>query len=131
MDRKDIVRSAYERFNAKDFAGALEFFHPGAEHADLLRIGVIVKGKEAILQLWTERFAEAGVSAILGDMLEIGDSVVVAVCYQPYTPSGATAGSSMIVAHRFVLQGNRIARIEATVLEDLPENARALFLHPR
>ena len=130
MSRTDVIRLVYERFNEKDFEGVLTYCHEDVEHADLLVEGVIVSGKEAILRLWTERFAESSASALPADMFEQGETVVAPVCYQVYDPSGSISGSPMIVVHRFTFRGDRISRIEATVLDDLPEDTKALLLHP-
>jgi len=85
------VRVAYERFNNKDFAGVVELFHPDAEHADLLRHGVMHRGREAILPLWTRRFAEASAHALIYEL---------------------------------------ISRLGATFIDNVSDDASALFLQP-
>ena len=130
MSPSDTVRLAFERFNRKDFAGALEVFHSDAQHADLLREGVFHRGRPAILKLWTERFAEASAHALIEKMSTQGNVVVAFVRYQAYEPDGAPYGSPMLAVHRFVFRDDRIARVDATVLNALADDTKAMFLEP-
>ena len=128
MTLTDIVRTAYERFNAKDFAGVVDLFSPDAEHHDLLREGTVHRGREAIMQLWTERFAESTAQAQVYDVVETGNTVVAVVRYQAHESDGTPLGSPMIAVHRFVFSDERIVRLEVTVVDRLSDDARALFL---
>ena len=130
MSRSATVRTAFDRFNEKDFAGVLELFHLDADHADLLRPGVVHHGRDAILQLWTERFGAASVRALVAEVLEMDHAVVAVVCYQPYDAGGSPVGSSMIAVQHFIFRDDHIARIESTVIEDVSDLAKALFLRP-
>lgn len=124
----DVVSTAFERFNARDFAGAVELFHPDAEHADLLIPGEVHRGRAAVLRLWANRFADGGVRAVIYDISDVAGVIVVIVRYQAYTPDGAAVGSPMVAVHRFVFSGDLIARVEARVMEPLSEDALSLFL---
>lgn len=124
----DVVSTAFERFNTRDFTGALELFHPDAEHADLLVPGDVHRGRAAILRLWTNRFADAGARAVIYDIRDVAGVIVVIVRYQAFTPEGAAVGSPMVAVHRFVFRGDLIARVEARVMEPLSEDALSLFL---
>jgi len=124
----DVVATAFERFNARDFAGALELFHPDAEHADLLVPGQVHRGRAAILRLWTRRFADGNARAVVYDMSDVAGVIVAIVRYQTYIPDGAPVGSPMVAVHRFVFDRDLIVRVEATVMEPLSEDALAIFL---
>ena len=130
LKRMETISTAYERFNNRDFAGVLDLFEPDAEHCDLLREGAVHRGRAAILKLWTERFAEASVQALVYDIFEIGDTVVAVVRYQAHDPDGTPCGSPMVAVHRFIFTEARIARLEVTVIDPLSDDARALFLQP-
>lgn len=124
----DVVTTAFERFNARDFAGALELFQPDMEYADLLIPGEVHRGRAAVLRLWANRFADGGARAVIYDVSDVAGVIVVIVRYQAYTPDGAAVGSPMVAAHRFVFSGELIARVEARVMEPFSEDAMNLFL---
>ena len=130
MTPSERVRIAYERFNNKDFAGVLDLFHPDAEHADLLREGVTHRGRDAILRLWTDRFAEASAPARIYEMFDVASGVVAVVRYEAIGRDGASCGLPMIAVHSFVFREGRIVRLEATVVSALSDEAKALFLQP-
>jgi ketosteroid isomerase-like protein len=130
MTPSDTVRAAFERFNTKDFDGALDLFHPDAELADLLREGVTHRGRDVIRELWTERFAQASAHALIYELFAQGTSVAAVVRYQAYGPDGAPCGSPMVVFHRFAFDEDRIVRVQATIVEALADDAKALFLQP-
>lgn len=130
MTLTDTVRTAYERFNAGDFAGVVALFAPDAEHHDLLREGTVHRGREAILRLWTDRFAESSAQAQIYDVVEAGNTVVAVVRYQAHESDGTPLGSPMIAVHRFVFGEEGIVRLEVTVVDRLSDDALALFLQP-
>jgi ketosteroid isomerase-like protein len=127
VDRSEIVRTGFELFNRKDFEGVLEFFDPEVEISDLLHEGVVMKGREFVRQQWLERFDEAQVASLVGDVIEVGDTVIVAVCFQAYTKYGGAFGAPIIVASRFTFRVDRIIRMESRVLDEIPDDVRALF----
>jgi ketosteroid isomerase-like protein len=127
MDRSESVRTAFELFNRKDFAGVLEFFDPEVEISDLLHEGELIKGRDVVLQQWTERFDQAQVATLVGDVIEVGDTVFAAVCLQAYTEYGTAFGPQIVVASRFTFQGDRIVRMQSRVLDEIPDDVRALF----
>jgi len=124
----ETVNAAYERFNNKDFPGVLDLFHPDAEHSDLLREGTTHRGRDAILRLWSERFAEASAHARIYEMFDLGNLIVAVVRYQVHDPQGVPFGSPMIAVHRFVFREDRIARLEVTVVDALSDDTKALLL---
>ena len=124
----DAVTTAFERFNERDFAGALELFHPDVVHADLLVPGQTHRGRAEVLRLWSQRFADGSARAVLYETREIAAIVLAIVRYQAYTSTGSAVGSPMIVAHRFAFDGDLIVRVDATILEEMSEDAVSLFL---
>ncbi|HLX88041.1 MAG TPA: nuclear transport factor 2 family protein [Acidimicrobiales bacterium] len=128
MNRTDVIRAAYERINARDFAGAAGFFAPEGELSDVLLEGEVVQGRDAILKQWNERFANASVVTMLGEMLEVGDTITVVVSYKVYErTSGAPVGQPLIATQRFSFRGGLIARMDTTVLDEVPEELKEFF----
>ena len=129
LNRVEVVRAGYERFNDKDFEGTLRFFDEDAELYDAFLPGDIVRGKPAIFRLWQGRFGTAAsVGAVLGDMFESGDDVVAVVSYQAYDPSAAHVGDPVIVVQRFTFRGDRVVRMESRILDEIPPQLKDMFL---
>ena len=126
----DIVATAFERFNARDFAGALELYDPDVELADLLFPGVVHRGRAAILRMWARRFADGGAQAVVYDIRDVAGVIMAIVRYQVYLPDGTPLGSPMIAAQRFVFRGDLVVRVEATVMEPLSEDTLRVFRQP-
>jgi len=129
-DRSQTVRTVYERLNSKDFAGVADLLDPNVAHEDLLQPGVIHVGRLSVLELWYNRFTEASVRALLTKTVEAGNAIVAVVSYQAYDPDGSPQGAPMIVVHRFFFAEGLIARIESTIIEDVDDSVRALYLRP-
>ena len=127
MSFADVVRTANERFNDRDFEGVVALFHPDVEWADVLQEGVTIHGPSAILELWTERFSDAGIRMLLGDVFDVGEVVTAVACYLAYAPSGASVGEPLVVAHRFTFRDGLLARAEANVLDEVPSEIKELF----
>ena len=87
-----IVRTAYERFNEKDFDAALQHFDPAVELVDTLQPGVVVSGRDAVRRLWLTRFGHAGAHFMVDEIAEVDDAVLAAVRFQSYTEQGASFG---------------------------------------
>ena len=127
MSLAEVVRTAYERFNERDFEGVVALFDPDVEWTDVLREGVTICGAPAVLQLWTERFSGAGIRTLLGDVIEVGENVTAVVCYLAYAPNGTPVGAPLVVAHRFTFRDDLLARAEANVLDEVPAEIKELF----
>jgi SnoaL-like protein len=128
MNRSDIIRTAYECINQRDFAGAADLFTADGELSVVLLEGVEVHGREAILQHWNELFANANVRTLLGDMLDVGDTLTVVVCYRVYERNtGEPIGEPLIATQRFSFEGDKIARMDTTVLDEVPEELQEFF----
>ena len=123
----DVVRTANQRFNDRDFEGVVALFHPDVEWADVLQEGAKVYGSAAVLELWTERFSDAGIRMLLGDVFEVGASVTAVACYLAYAPNGVSVGEPLVVAHRFTFRDGLLARAEANVLDEVPREIKDLF----
>lgn len=127
MSLAEVVRTANERFNERDFEGVTALFHPDVEWADVLEEGVTVRGAPAVLELWNERFSDAGIRMFLADVFEVGEIVTAVACYLAYAPSGASVGEPLVVAHRFTFRDGLVARAEANVLAEVPPEIKRLF----
>lgn len=128
MSRTDIVRAAYQRFNEEDFDGALDLCDPDVEFRELIGRSGPAHGREAVRQRWMERFSSARVTVTVGDVVEVGDSVLAAVCCQVYDPTGMPIGPYVLVTDHFSFREGRILRIKTTLFEDVPEEVRGLLL---
>jgi hypothetical protein len=127
MDRIGIVREAFERFNDRDFEGALRAFDADVQVSDLLRTDEVMQGHDAVLQQWKSRFDEAHAEALVADVVEVGDTVHAAVCFQVYDQLGAAFGSPFMVASRFTFAEDRIVRLEQRAFNEVPDDVKSLF----
>ena len=130
MDRSEIVRAAYERFNDKDFEAVLDLCDPDIEFRDLLSKDGTAYGLDALRQRWAKRFSEASTRVTVSDVVEIGDIVIAGVSYQAYDRDDRAVGPYVLVADQFSFRDNRILRIEATQFADIPGEVRSLLLPP-
>ena len=127
MCHVDIVRRAYEGFNRKDFDRVLEDFDPGVELWDTLRPGAVVKGREAVRQLWLDRFGRAAAHFVVDDLVEMEHVVLAAVHFQSYTERGASFGYEVNAVYRFTFEDDVIVRLEVRTLDRVPDSVRTLF----
>lgn len=127
MKHADIVLRAYERFNEKDFDAVLEWFCPDAELWDTLRQGAVVRGRDAIRELWTARFDRASAHFVVDELLEMGDVVLASVHFQAYTENGASFGHQVHALYRFTFRDDVVVRLENRTLDEVPDSTRALF----
>jgi hypothetical protein len=71
MDRERVVRTGFDRFNKKDFAGAFRLLDTDAQVSDLLRSGSAMNGRDAVLPQWTRRSDEARVETLVADVVAL------------------------------------------------------------
>jgi len=128
MNKMDIVRAAYQRFNEKDFDGALDLCDPDIEFRDLLTRDGRAYGRAAVRERFAERFSAATVHVTVADVLEVGSTVVAVVCCQVYDSAGIAVGPQVIVTDNFSFRGDRILRVETTQFEEVPEEVRKVLL---
>jgi hypothetical protein len=122
----DIVRRAYEGFNQGDFDRVLEDFDPGVELSDTLRHGTVVRGREAVRQLWRSRFGQA-TAHFVDDLLEVDDAVLASVRFQSYAAHGASFGHEVSAVYRFTFEDDLVVRLEVRTLDEVPGSVRTLF----
>jgi hypothetical protein len=127
MDRERLVRQAFDRFNNKDFAGAVRFLDPDASVSDLLRLGKVMLGRDAVLLQWTRRFDEARAEAFVADVVGAGETAFAAVCLQAFTADDTVFGPAIIVASRFTFDEDRITGLRHTPFDEVPDDVKALF----
>lgn len=127
MNHADIVRTAYERFNDKDFDAVLVWFGPDAELWDTLKPGAVIRGRDAIRELWTARFDSAAAHFVVDELLEMGDVVLASVHFQAYTQNGASFGRQVHALYRFTFRDDLVVSLEARPLDEVPDSTRALF----
>lgn len=123
----DVVRRAYEGFNRKDFDRVLEDFDPEVELWDTLRPGSVVRGRDAVRQLWLERFGQAAAHFVIDELLELDDAVLASVRFQSYTERGASFGYEVSAVYRFTFHNDLVVRLEARTLDEVPDSVRSLF----
>jgi ketosteroid isomerase-like protein len=127
VGRVQIVRTAYERFNEKDFDAALEHFDSDVELMDTLQPGVVVMGRDAVRRLWMTRFGHAEAHFMIDELLELDDAVVALVRFQSYTRSGASFGHEVSAMYRFTFRDDLVVRLESRTLDEVPDSVRMLF----
>jgi ketosteroid isomerase-like protein len=123
----DIVRRAYESFNQKDFDRVLGDFDPDVELSDTLRPGAVVRGREAVRQLWVDRFSQAAARFVVDELLEVDDAVLASVRFQSYTGRGASFGYEVSAVYRFRFRDDLVVRLEVRTLDRVPDSVRTLF----
>ena len=127
MDHVDIVRRAYERFNEKDFDGALDRFDEGIELSDTLQPGRVVAGREAVREMWLTRFGQAAAHFLVDELVEIDDAVLASVRFQSYTEHGASFGHEVGAVYRFIFRDDLVVRLEVRTIGEVPATVRSLF----
>jgi hypothetical protein len=65
----------------------------------------------------------------VGDLVELGDTVIAAACCQVYDSAGDPVGPYVVVTDHFSFRGDRILRIETTQFEELSDEVKAVLLH--
>ena len=120
-----LIRSGYQHLKEDDIPTLLALFDDDVEVLDPF-YDTAVRGKEEVFKLWQKREA-AGHSVIVGDIIEIGSTVIAAVHHDFYDRAHGRLGPGVAEVHRFTFSGDRVSRVEITTLDDLPEEVRQLF----
>lgn len=119
-----LVREAYDRFNDADISGLIDLLDPDVELPDVLSGGTI-RGTEAIRQYWEREFELVEPSILASEIVEVGDAVLVVVFQEIHERgSGQRLGQGVAAVHRVTFRGDRIAAIEYTGVDDVPEQVR-------
>jgi len=130
MTRSEVVRTAYQLFNEKNFEAVLDLCDPDIELRDLLNKGGRAHGRAAVRQRFAERFSDATVRVTVTDLMEAGNTVIAVVCCQVYDSAGDRVGPSVVVTDHFRFLGDRIVQVDTTQFEELPEEVRTVLLAP-
>jgi len=124
--RVRVVRAAYDCFNSKDASGVLEFCDSDIEIPDPIHESVR-RGKADVEQYWQHEFGLVDHVVSLGEIVEMGDQVVAVARHQMYNPDGSTLAEPVRAVHRFTFKGDKIAKMEYSGLDDVPDSVRERF----
>jgi ketosteroid isomerase-like protein len=117
--RVALVRRAFEGFSQGDIPGVLALLHADVEMPDVIH-GTVVRGKDEVERMWRSQFERAEHIVIPGEILEMGDAVIVVGHHQIYGHGDGPLGPGVTVVHRVSFRGDRISRVEVTPLDEVP-----------
>ncbi len=123
--RVAVVRSSLTCLKEDDLPSLLDLFDEDLELIDPL-YNAVVKGKREVAELWEKRQTVAH-SLVLGDIIEVGDAVVVAVHHDFYDRDGGRVSAGVPEVHRLTFREDRIAKVQITALADIPEEVQQLL----
>ncbi|MGA2837961.1 MAG: nuclear transport factor 2 family protein [Acidimicrobiales bacterium] len=118
----DLIREGYECVHEEDGDKLLELFDDEIEMTDPLT-RTVVRGKEAMARLW-QRSLGAVHSIVPGEFVETGDVVLVVAHHDFYDRELTRLGEGVSEIHRFTFRGDRIAKLEVTTFDEIPEDVR-------
>jgi ketosteroid isomerase-like protein len=122
--RVALVRAAYDRFNDADISGILDLLDTDVEMPDILH-GTTLRGIEAIRGYWEQQFALVDHSIMASEIVEVGDAVIVVAFHEVYDREGGQSlGRGVAAVHRLTFRGDRIASIEYTGVDEVPDQVR-------
>lgn len=123
-ERVVLVREAYHRFNDGNVSGVLELFDADVEMPDVLH-GTTLRGTEALREYWEQQFELVDHSIMASEIVEVGDAVLVVAFHQLYDrDGGGPLGRGVAAVHRLTFRGDRIASIEYTGVDEIPERVQ-------
>ena len=119
-----LVRQLYERFNSADIAGVVELLDPAVEMPDVIN-GTTLRGREAVQSYWEREFELVEPSIMVRDVVEVGNAILVVVYQETYDREGGEPlGPGVAAVHRVMFRGDRIASVDYTGLDEVPEEVR-------
>ena len=122
--RVALVRDAYRRFNKSDITALLDLLDPDVELPDPLS-GRKLRGVDEAREYWEREFALVEPTLLVSEIVEIGDALLVVVFQELYDrESGKLLGHGVTAVHRVTFRGDRIASIEYTGIDEVPEQIR-------
>jgi ketosteroid isomerase-like protein len=121
-----LVRQAYERFNAGDVSGVVDCLDPDVRYPDVIK-GTTLYGKEAVRDHLERQVQDADRTALPLEVLEIGDAVLVVAYHQAYEKHGGPVGPGISAVQRLTFRGERIANVQFTPIDEIPEVSRERF----
>ena len=118
------VRRAYRCFNDADVGGVIELLDADVEMPDVLH-GTTLRGTDAVRRYWEEQFALVDHSIMASEIVEVGDAVLVVAFHQLYDrDGGGSLGRGVAAVHRLTFRNDRIASIEYTGVDEVPERVQ-------
>lgn len=122
--RVALIREAYDRFNAADVGGLVALLDPDVEIPDVLN-GTILRGAEAARRYWEREFELVEASITISEVVEVGDAILVVVSQEMTDrQTGLPLGQGVLAVHRLTFREGRIASIEYTGVDDVPQMVR-------
>lgn len=119
-----LVRDAYRRFNDGDISGLLDLLDDDVELPDVLN-GTKLRGIDAVRQYWEHEFELVEPALFVSDIVEIGDALLLVVVQEVYDRATRNRlGPGVKAVHRVTFRGDRIASIEYTGVDEVPEQLR-------
>lgn len=117
-----MIRDGYKYFEQEDLDKLLALFDDDVEMTDPITTATIY-GKEAVAQIF-HRSQGAVHSIVVGEIVEMDDTVLVVTHHDFYNRELARLGEGVSEVHRFTFCGDRIAKIEVTTLDEIPAEVR-------
>jgi ketosteroid isomerase-like protein len=109
---EDIVRAAYEAFNARDLAAALELMHPEVDWPNAWQ-GGRVTGRQAVADYWTHQFRSISSTVEPERFDHDPDGSITATVHQVVRDAETNElQSDTHVLHRYQLEGGLIVRMD-------------------
>ena len=129
-DRLEKLRGAYESFNRQDLQSVLAVLTDDVSWPDVVNDGLL-HGKQEVREYFERVFSFATMQVTIGDLIPIGDAVLVTAYQQFYDLDGKQLGQPRTVVNRFTFRGDLVARMEVTAHDDIPEEVRRRYLDRR
>ena len=120
--RIDLIREGYKYVHEEDGDKLLEIFDDEIEFTDPIT-QTVMRGKEEVAQLW-RRSLGAVHSIVPGEVVEIGDVVLVVAHHDFYDRELTRLGEGVSEMHRFSFRGDRIVKLEVTTFDEIPADVR-------
>lgn len=113
---EDILRAAYEAFNARDLEAALELMHAEVDWPNAWE-GGRVAGREAVAAYWTRQFEEIS-STVTPDRIDRNPDGAIAVTVHQVVRDATTGEiqSDTHVLHRWQLENGLVVRMDVLPL---------------
>jgi peroxiredoxin/ketosteroid isomerase-like protein len=110
--RLELLRTAYDAFNARDVDAALARLHPAVEWPDLIEGGVL-RGREQVRRYWREQFKAIDPTVRLERGFERDDELVILVRQRVCDARSGDELDDRYVAHAYQFRDGLIARMAA------------------
>lgn len=119
------VRSGYQYLKDGDIPRLLDLFHDDVELVDPF-YNTVLRGRQELVELWQSRQV-VDHSLVIGDIIEMGDAVIVVVHHDFYQRDQGRIGAGVDEVHRFTFRDDRVAGLDITTLDAIPEDLRRLL----